>query len=86
MPGQLLHVERGEVKADISGLEVTDGAGNITEGFELMGFYAENERYFDDLRNGRRPVGDLKSARQSVAIAEAMRNRQPTYTMMAEVA
>lgn len=82
MPGQLLHLERGVVKAKISGLEVTDG----TEDFELMGFYAENESYFDDLRYGRRPVGDLKSARQSIAIAEAVRNRHRTLTLTAEIA
>jgi hypothetical protein len=75
MPGQLLHLERGEIKADISGLEVT----GTTEGFEIMGFYAENEHYFDDLRNNRRPVDDLHSARQSVAVAEAIRTRQPTF-------
>jgi myo-inositol 2-dehydrogenase / D-chiro-inositol 1-dehydrogenase len=75
MPGQLLHLERGIVKENVSGLEVT----GTLEGFEIMGFYAENASYFDDLRNGRRPVDDLRSARQSVAIAEAIRNRQPTF-------
>jgi hypothetical protein len=80
MPGRLLHLERGVVKHDISGLEVTGS----TEGVEIMGFYAENESYFDDLRHGRRPAGDLRSARQSVAIAEAIRTRQRTFT--AEVA
>lgn len=80
MPGRLLHLERGAVKADISGLDVIEG----TEDFVLMGFYAENESYFDDLRNGRRPAEDLYTARQSVAIAEAMRTRQSTYTLARE--
>lgn len=79
--GQLVHVERGVVKSGINGLEVTGDA----EGFALMGFYAENESYFNDLRNGRRPVDDLKSARQAVAIAEAMRTRQQSFTALAEV-
>ena len=75
MPGQLLHIKRGEIKADISGLEVT----GTTEGFEIMGFYAENASYFNDLRHHRRPLDDLHSARQSVAVAEAIRTRQRTY-------
>ena len=44
MSGRLLHLERAVVKADISGPEVSGSA----EGFVLMGFYAENESYFDE--------------------------------------
>lgn len=76
MPGQLLHVERGKIKADVRGTAETDGA----EGFELMGFYAENASYFDDLRVGRRPVDDLRSAYQAVAIADAIRTRQRVFS------
>jgi hypothetical protein len=82
MPGRLLHLERGMVVADIGGPEVTDGS----EGFELMGFYAENASYFDDLRDGRRPAGDLRSARQSVAVAEAIRRRQSFFAAAPEIA
>ena len=37
------------------------------------------------LRNGRRPLGDLRDAHQSVAIAEAMRQRRPTFDAMLEI-
>lgn len=78
-PGRLRHVERAVVKADISAPELS---GSTAE-FVLMGFYAENERYFEDIRNGRRPVGDLRSAHQSIAIAEGIRTRAASFTAMA---
>jgi len=82
MPGGLLHLERAVVKDDISGSEGSED----TEDFVLMGFYAENASYFDDLRNSRRPIGDLRSAQQSVAIADAIRSRQETFTAIPEIA
>jgi predicted dehydrogenase len=82
LPGRLRHLERAAVRADIRAPEVSGS----TEEFVLLGFYAENESYFEDIRNGRRPVGDLRSAHQSVAIAEGIRTRAATFTAMAETA
>ena len=47
--------------------------------FEQGGFYAELEAFLDDLGAGRRPAPDLRAVRQSVAVAEAVRARQPEY-------
>jgi predicted dehydrogenase len=74
-PGRLQHLEKGVLAYNITGLEVSDG----DEAFEQMGFYAENASFFDDLRAGRHPAGDLKSARQSVEIAQCIRERKSTY-------
>lgn len=69
--GSLQHVERGMLKLDVHGEESTE--------FIRMGFDAENTSFFDDIREGRHPVDDLKSARQSVQIAEYMRERKSKY-------
>ncbi|NOZ21902.1 MAG: Gfo/Idh/MocA family oxidoreductase [Planctomycetes bacterium] len=74
-PGRLIHVEKKETVLDVTGEDITDGP----EPFELSGFYGENASFFDDLRAGRRPVGDVKSARQSVEIAQCIRERKEEY-------
>ena len=74
-PGRLLHVEKGETKEDISGDTLHPGA----EMFEQSGFYGENASFLDDLRAGRRPVGDIRSGLQSVEIAECIRLRHAEY-------
>jgi len=74
-PGRLQHVVRREVAEVWSGDDVTDG----TEPFEANGFYAENKAWITDLLAGRRPSCDLRSARQSVAVMEAYRERQTTF-------
>jgi len=75
MPGRLQHLEKGEVRFDRRGTEL--GAG--THDYELMGFYAENASFFADIRHDRRPSGNLPSARQSVEVAQCIRERQPLY-------
>ena len=71
-PGRLVQVQAGRVVTEITGPEVSGSA----EDFVLNGFYAENAAFFDDIRAGNAPAGDLQSARQSVQIAEAIRNRR----------
>ena len=73
--GRLLHVHKGEVEVDVTAPELSE----IGEPFELDGFYGENASFFDDIRSGRRPVGDLKSARQSVEVAQYMSERREEY-------
>jgi len=75
-PGRVQHFERGELKAESAGPEVSGGE----EHFVLNGVYAENESFFDDIRSGRRPEYDLKTARQSVDIAQYVRERKTEYT------
>lgn len=74
-PGKLQHYEKGELKLELTGLDLYENS----QGFRLMGFYAENACFFDDLRAGRRPEGDLRNARQSVEVAQYMRERRSEY-------
>jgi hypothetical protein len=74
-PASLQYYEKGRLKRELSGGEAAGGSG----WFEMNGFYGENAAFFDDVRNGRRPEGDLRSGRQSVAIADCIRRRQQEY-------
>jgi predicted dehydrogenase len=75
-PGWVRHFEKGELKGELAGPDVSGG----DEGFVLNGVYAENESFFEDIRGGRRPRDDLKVARQSVEIAQYVRERRTEYT------
>jgi len=74
-PALLQHYEKGKLKREVAGAEAAGGA----EWFEMNGFYGENAAFFDDIRNGRRPEGDLRSGRQSVEIADCIRRREQEY-------
>lgn len=74
-PGRLRHVEKNTLRLDVPcAIAAADGAM-----FETNGFYAENVAFFDAIRSGARPLGDLRNARQSVEVAQAMRERRPDY-------
>ncbi|UKS26872.1 Gfo/Idh/MocA family oxidoreductase [Paenibacillus sp. HWE-109] len=77
IPGRLLHSERNQ--------GVTDISGNLAEGmdklFAMNGFYEENCRFFDEIRAGRKPKGDIKSGLQAVEIADCIRNRKAEYRL-----
>jgi predicted dehydrogenase len=75
-PGRLQHVFRGTLVSDQTGPEVTGSA----EDYVLNGFYGESESFLDEIRTGGRPRNDLRSARQSVAVAEYMRERVVEHT------
>ena len=75
-PGHLLHVHRDKVQLDLLGDPDTDN-----EPIVMSGFYGENASFFDTVRQGRMPKDDLRSARQSVAIAECLRQRQLDYAL-----
>lgn len=49
------------------------------EFFVSNGFYDENAHFFDCIRTGRRPEGDIASGLQAVEIAECIRNRKSSY-------
>jgi myo-inositol 2-dehydrogenase/D-chiro-inositol 1-dehydrogenase len=74
-PGKLLHIENNEVKLELNGLDIAGSA----ELFVLSGFYHENELFFEDIRNGRKPAGDIASGLQSVEIADCIRKRASKY-------
>lgn len=74
-PGRLRCVTQGTVTEEVD--------GGLLEGAEQMhiasGFYDENASFFDDLRAGRRPQGDIRSGLQSVEIAACLRSRRAEY-------
>lgn len=74
-PGRLVHLEKGKVVEEFTGDTVCDG----DEVFMNGGFYNENCVFFDDIRAGRKPVGDLRSTVQSVEIQECITNRVAEY-------
>jgi predicted dehydrogenase len=74
-PGRLQHVERGELKRDVKGDELVDSRHPFLHG----GFYGEYEAFLDALRSGRAASPSLKEARQSVAVAECVRERKGEY-------
>jgi myo-inositol 2-dehydrogenase / D-chiro-inositol 1-dehydrogenase len=76
-PGSLVEVKNGEITRTTSGPDVSGGA----EDFVLNGFYQENAQFFEDIRAGRRPAGDIVSGRQPVEIAQMIRERKTTYSL-----
>jgi myo-inositol 2-dehydrogenase/D-chiro-inositol 1-dehydrogenase len=59
----------------------TDGAqlAGSVDSYLLNGFFAEDTAFFDAVQAGKQPSDDLLSARQSVAIMQAMRERRDQY-------
>lgn len=49
------------------------------EFFVSNGFYGENAHFFDCIRDGICPTGDIASGLQAVEIAECIRNRKSSY-------
>ena len=49
------------------------------EFFVSNGFYGENAHFFDCIRSGIRPTGDIASGLQAVEIAECIRKRKSRY-------
>jgi predicted dehydrogenase len=76
-PGRLTHVVQGKIQLDVTGDDISDGS----EMFETNGFYGENAAFFDAVREGRRPSGDIASGLQSVEIADCIRKRISVYSL-----
>jgi myo-inositol 2-dehydrogenase/D-chiro-inositol 1-dehydrogenase len=74
-PGSLLHFEKDKLVSNVSGLELS----SVQELYETNGFYGEDASFFDDIRAGRKPADDVRSALQSVEIAECIRYRKAEY-------
>ena len=74
-PGRLWHYTGGRLAAEVGG----DQAGDGTALFELGGFYRETVAFLDALEEGRAPSPGLRESRQSVEIAERIRNRAVEY-------
>ena len=76
-PGSIKHYHEGRLVREIKTSDVCDG----DQLFEISGFYGENASFFDDVRNGRSPAGDLRSARQAVELSECIRLRKKQFSM-----
>jgi len=74
-PGRLWHFAGGTLAADIRGDQIGDGPAL----FELGGFYGETAAFLDALAQGRPPSPSLRESRQSVAIAQSIRERCAEY-------
>jgi predicted dehydrogenase len=74
-PGRLFHHSGGRLTAELSGDEVGDG----TAPFELGGFYRETVAFLDALAQERVPSPSLRESRQSVEVAERIRQRATEY-------
>ena len=72
-PGKLVLFAENKVAAEISG-NADDSS------FIQGGFYDENADFFNDIRQGKTPVGDIATGLQPVEIAECIKNRQPKYS------
>jgi myo-inositol 2-dehydrogenase/D-chiro-inositol 1-dehydrogenase len=79
-PGRLIHIQAGQMRSEIKG----DSAGENGELFMTNGFFAENEAFFNAIREGRGTgqlaEGDLHIALQIVEIADCLRLRKSEYT------
>jgi len=73
--GRIRHFHESKLVVELTGPDVCDS----DEDWIIRAFYNENASFFDDLRAGRRPAGDLRSSRQSVAIMQCLRERRPEY-------
>jgi hypothetical protein len=72
-PGRLQRLHRGTLVEEVRGQ-----AGSAP--FEQGGFDAELTAFLDDLQAQRFPAPDLRAARQSVAVAEAMRSHADRFS------
>jgi hypothetical protein len=74
-PGRLWHFVGGKLSDDLGGDRVGDG----TALFELGGFYRETVAFLDAVAADRQPSPSLLEARQSVEIAQRIRERAQEF-------
>jgi len=74
-PGRLWHFAGGKLAADLGGDRVGDGIAL----FELGGFYRETAAFLEAVAAEREPSPSLRESRQSVDIAEHLRERRREY-------
>jgi predicted dehydrogenase len=74
-PGRLLHFADGKLVEELSGDRCGDGAAV----FELGGFYRETVEFLDAVEQKRSPSPGLRESRQSVEVAERIRERRSEY-------
>lgn len=71
-PGELVCFREGQEYKRISGNELVK---QYTL-YESNGFYTESQKFFDELRIGKRPESDVITGKSSVEIAKCIRDRK----------
>jgi hypothetical protein len=74
-PGRLWHFVDGALAADLTGDRVGDGGAP----FEQGGFYRETVAFLDAIAEQRAPSPTLRESRQSVEVAQHIRDRRAQY-------
>ncbi|RPH61045.1 MAG: gfo/Idh/MocA family oxidoreductase [Chloroflexi bacterium] len=74
-PGSLLHYEKGNLIQNVNAAAFSAS----TDDTILNGFEAQAFSFFESVRANRQPADTFTSSRQSVAIMQAMRERQAEY-------
>ena len=74
-PGRLVHYKGGTSVDEVQG----DRCGDGTALFELGGFYRETASFLDAVRQRRTPSPGLRESRQSVELAQRIRERRGEY-------
>jgi predicted dehydrogenase len=77
-PGWLRYYQENRLISEVNGAQL---AGS-DESYVLNGFYGEDEAFLDAVQAGIQPRDDLYSARQSVAIMQAMRERRELFQVV----
>jgi myo-inositol 2-dehydrogenase / D-chiro-inositol 1-dehydrogenase len=77
-PGRLTHIHKNKLEKDFQGRDLSTEDGF----YECCGFYDENELFFDTIRSGGKPEGDLKTCLQTVEIAECLKKRIQEYNAL----
>jgi predicted dehydrogenase len=72
-PGRLWHLAAGRLEAEVTGT----GDGDAL--FELGGFYAQTAAFLEALAQGRPPSPSFRESRQSVEMAQCIRQRCAEY-------
>jgi len=75
--GRITHIQNGEI---ILSETCVDMVGNSEE-YMINGMYHENESFLNDIREGRKPTGDISTGLQSVEIADCINHRKAKYNL-----
>ena len=73
--GSLTHYVDNKPVLEVSGHE----AAGLDEEFIHGGFYHENALFFDEIKSGKRPAGDIMACLQSVEVAYGLSRKHKTY-------
>jgi predicted dehydrogenase len=74
-PGKFLHYREDKLVKEVDGEDLS-GSREI---FETNGFYGEDAAFFDAIREGREPPGNIATCLQPVELEDCIRRRVRSY-------